>query len=422
VSDAVGLLLRRAGFGPTASALTAARAAGYNATLDALMAPSTPDAGAQATPVPKLGLDPYASMPTPTDAQRATADAQRRAQTDVITRWWLDRMVLADHQAFEKLVFFWHGHWATSVEKVMSPQLMLRQQLGFRSTTDFMALARIMVVDPALVYFLDGHTNTAQAPNENLGRELMELFTLGIGHYTEKDVKEAGRALTGYWVNLGIEGSVLDPAKADKGVKTILGVSGNFDAKGLVNLLLNNPACPPFVAARLWYRYGSSTTPLSPALQKKMVAAFPSVPQMQRAMFADDQFLASAGTLAKQPVEWLVGAMRQLGLRPGKLSDGDYRTLIAGLQNLGQLPYSPPSVGGWPAGVSWLTPSSARLRLGVAYKLADLAHAPVMAPDQLAATLAIDAWTDRTYAALRDLTDPRLRLAVALSSPEYLVT
>jgi uncharacterized protein (DUF1800 family) len=422
MADRVALLLRRAGFGPPASALTAARQAGYAATVEAMVTPAGPDAGAKAAPVPKLGLDPYASMPHPTLAQKATADAVRRAQTAVVTRWWIDRMVVADHQGVEKLLWFWHGHWATSIEKVMSPQFMLRQHVTLREAGTFEAMTRAMVVDPALVYWLDGHTNAKQAPNENLARELMELFLLGIGRYTEQDVKEAGRALTGWWVNLGIEASVLDRSKHDDTDKTILGVTANFDAQRLADLLLRQEACPRFLAARLWFRYGSSNDPLPRSTEDAMVAAFPSVPAMLRALFLDDAFLASAGRMVKQPVEWLIGAMRQLRLRPSALSDADFTTVLAGLSDLGQLPLYPPSVGGWPSGASWLTPFSAQVRFGLAQTLARLAGSRPRSPESLADMLAIDVWTDRTYAVLREVTDPTLQLTIGLSSPEYLVT
>jgi uncharacterized protein (DUF1800 family) len=422
MTDVVALLLRRAGFGPTALALSAARRAGYSATVAALTAPSSPDAGTAAAPAPDLGLDAYASMPNPTLAQQATADASRRTQTRVVTRWWLDRMTVADHQAFEKLLWFWHGHWATSIDKVMSPQLMLRQHLTFRGAADFATLAQAMVRDPALVYWLDGHTNTKQAPNENLGRELMELFMLGLGTFTEQDVREAGRALTGWWVNLGIEATVLDPAKHDNSNKTILGHTANFDARGLADLLLAQAACPRFVAGRLWLRYGSSEDPVPASTQRAMVAAFPDLAAMLRALFEDDAFLASDGKLVKQPVEWLIGAMRQLNLRPAALPEAEFTTLLAGLQDLGQLPFYPPSVGGWPSGAAWLTPASAQVRFTLAGQLARLAGVRRTTADELADLLAIEVWTDRTYAILREVTDPTLQLTIGLSSPEYLVT
>jgi uncharacterized protein (DUF1800 family) len=421
VSDRIALLLRRATFGPTSSDLASARRIGYDATLAGLAAPTRSDRGAVATPLPDLGLDPYASMPNPTQKQKAAADGVRRQQHEVITRWWLDRLTVADHQLTEKLLFFWHGHWATSIEKVMSPQLMLRQHLTLRNSPDFTAMARDMVQDPALVYWLDGHTNTKAAPNENLGRELMELFTLGIGNYTEQDVKGAGRALTGWRVNLGSEISVFEPEKHDASNKTILGATRDFDARTLVDHLLGQPACPRFIATRLWFRYASSTTPIPKETLDRMVAAFPGPAQMLRVLFQDEAFQATTGQLVKQPVEWLIGALRQLKLRPAGFSPGDFRQVLDGLRGLGQVPFAPPSVGGWPAGAAWLTSATAQVRLGLAWKIAELAHVSPQTPEVLADTLAVETWSDRTYAALRSVKDPRLLVTLGLSSPEYLV-
>jgi|SRR5579859_1612437 len=422
MSDRLALLLRRATFGPTSAELASARRAGFAGTLARLTAPTGPDKGAAASPLPELGLDPYAGMPHPTPAQQAQADAVRRDQTDVISRWWLDRLTVADHQLTEKLLLFWHGHWATSISKVMSPQLMLRQHKTLRAAPDFAAMTRAMVVDPALVYWLDGQINTKSAPNENLARELMELFTLGIGHYTEQDVKSAGRALTGWWVNLGGEICVFDPTQHDTGQKTILGRTAAFDAPGLVDLLLAQPACPRFVATRLWFRFASATTPVPDATLARMVAQFPSPGRMLAVLFADEAFDASAGELVRQPIEWLVGALRQLGLRPAALPVDTVRTLLDGLRALGQVPWAPPTVGGWPAGAAWLTSATADVRLRLAWQLAQLVPPGPMSTDALADRLAVDTWSDRTYEALTDVNDPRLLLALGLASPEYLVT
>src|SRR5262245_36737421 len=132
MTDSVALLLRRAGFGPTAAELASARRAGYDATLSTLFRPPGPDIGASNVPVPTLGMDPVAKLPRLSDPQRPKADQMRRDQMWLTTRWWLDRMTVASHQAVERLVFFWHGHWATSVTKVKSPQLMLAQHRTLR--------------------------------------------------------------------------------------------------------------------------------------------------------------------------------------------------------------------------------------------------------------------------------------------------
>jgi uncharacterized protein (DUF1800 family) len=423
MTDEVALLLRRAGFGPTAEELAAARRSGYAATLAALVAPTGPDIGATSAPIPQLGMDPYADKPSPTAAQKATMDGVRATQTELITRWWLDRMIVADHQAVEKLLFFWHGHWATSVEKVRSPQLMLRQHRTLREATDFPAMARRMVVDPALVYWLDGQLNTGRSPNENLARELMELFTLGIGQYSEDDVQAASRALTGWRVSLGSERCVFDPREHDDTEKTILGATAAFTATTLVDLLVqHSPTCARFIASRLWYRYASSTEPVAESTRARMVAAFPEPAAMLRALFEDDAFRRTSGGMAKQPVEWLVGAMRQLGLRLVNVSDDVLARILTGLQTLGQRPFAPPNVGGWPPSHAWLTSATAQVRLNLAGTIAQLSTVDRLTPEGLAYLLCVDTWTNRTYAVLREVRQPRPLLTLGLASPEYLVT
>jgi uncharacterized protein (DUF1800 family) len=418
----VALLLRRAGFGPTSTELDAARRAGYEATVGALTAQSVPDLGASITPIPELGPDPFARLQNPTPAQEVAASGERERQTKLITQWWLDRLTVADHQTHEKLLFFWHGHWATSVSKVIRPQLMLLQHRTLRSSQDFSVMAHKMVRDPALMYWLDGQLNTKSAPNENLGRELMELFTLGIGNYTEQDVKEAGRALTGWKIDYNNATTYFAPQSHDAGKKKILGVTNNFDADSLVDFLLAQKVCPRFIAARLWFRYASSTRPIPATTQEAMVSAFPDSMAMLRALLKDEEFQASGGNLVKQPVEWFVGAMRQLGLRLGSLPAETLNLVLFGLDRLGQVPFLPPSVGGWPAGALWLTPGTAQVRLGTAGRLARLVTIDKLTPESLANLLAVETWTDRTYAGLKRVTDSRRLLTLGLVSPEYMVT
>jgi uncharacterized protein (DUF1800 family) len=421
-TDDVALLLTRAGFGPTSSELAAAAKAGYAATLSTLTSPPGPDIGATSAVVPRLGLDPFADLPDPTPAQRVAANATRTTQNLVISRWWLDRMTVANQQATEKLLFFWHGHWATSVVKVKSPQLLLRQHLTLRAAPDFAAMAHQMVLDPALVYWLDGQENTKGAPNENLARELFELFTLGIGNYSESDIKQAARALTGWRVSLGSERSIYEPRLHDHGSKTILGTAGDFTADRLVDLILRQPACARFIATRLWYRYASSVDPLPEPLMRTMVAAFPAPMAMLRVLFADDAFRATRRTMVKQPIEWLVGAMRQLGLRPAGFPQKTFAQIVSWMGDLGQRPFAPPSVGGWPSGPAWLTSAAAQVRLNLAGTLAELAGLDGITPESVADSLCVDGWTDRTYAVLRDVRKPRVLMALGLVSPEYLVT
>ncbi|MEU0560701.1 DUF1800 domain-containing protein [Dactylosporangium sp. NPDC006015] len=412
---ALAHLLRRATFGPTAEEVDAAERAGPSVTLDALISPAGDDAGAARTPVPKL--PPVVNEKT-----------DRAAQIRTVGYWWLDRMVQAEHQLHEKLTFFWHGHWATSADKVKYGPLMLghQQTLARTALGDFGTMVRAMVHDPALIIWLDGQRNTVKAPNENLARELMELFTLGVGHYTEQDVREGARALTGWVVDPKSGTASLNPKRHDAKPKTILGTTADFDADGFAALLLGQPACPEFIARRLWLRY-CGDNPIPEAVLAEAKRQSTTAAMLRVLLLADGH-----AELVKQPVEWLVGALRQLGLRPGDMPEQQRKQLQGGLNQLGQVPLRPPSVGGWPAGAAWLTTSATQARLKMAQLLAGKAPQPVLdrigaAPkgqraDALARLLVVDAFTDRTRAALDAVAgDPRKLLALGLASPEYAI-
>jgi uncharacterized protein (DUF1800 family) len=424
-------LLRRAGFGPRDDEVDAAEKAGITATVDALLTPPSPDAGAARTPPPAAADAVAALSRDATREQRQAAQKQQREQVAALTAWWLDRMVQADHQAHEKLTFFWHGHWATSVQKVQFPQVMLahQQKLHSLGPGDFGVLAHAMVKDPALIWWLDGHKNTAKAPNENLARELMELFTLGIGNYTEADVKAGARALTGWAVDRSKNLAVINTKRYDPGEKTILGRTGAFGTDEFVDILLGQEATAKFVTARLWYRY-ASPEPVPADTHQRLVAAFKGgITAVLRALFTDPAFAATKGQLVKQPVEWAVGAMRQLGVRFGDLSTAEKVQLVRALREQGQVPLDPPSVGGWPAGTAWLTTSGTQWRLRAADLIAakaspaaadKLAAVPAaQRPDALAKLLALDGFTDRTRAVLTE--EPKRMISLALASPEYTV-
>ncbi|WP_052434302.1 DUF1800 family protein [Streptacidiphilus melanogenes] len=254
----VAHLLRRAGFGGRAEEIDAAEKAGYEATVADLLAGAsgTADPGVAATPPPA-----FADVPAPghDPAARKQANRQRAGQYLQLGGWWLDRMVRVEAPLVEKRTWFWHGHWATSVVKVRSAALMLQQNQNLRSLGggDFGALAQAMVHDPALAVWLDEIGSTKQAPNENLARELMELFTLGVGHYTEQDVRAAARALTGWRLDRANGQLVFVPAAHDDTPKTVLGTTADYDSVGLVDLLVAQPASHDWVVTRMWNRYAA---------------------------------------------------------------------------------------------------------------------------------------------------------------------
>jgi uncharacterized protein (DUF1800 family) len=411
---AVSHLLRRLTFGPTAAEVDAAERAGVEATLARLLRPAAVPA------LPDLGPDPVGALGRGASREeRRQARQKVRPQVAEATWWWLTRMAAGG--AAEKLTFFWHGHWATGVQKVRSAQLMLGQQQSFRryGAGDTGPLVRAMIRDPALILWLDGQRNTRKAPNENLARELMELFTVGVGQYTENDVKAGARVLTGWQVDRAAGAARLLPGRHDDTPVTLLGGLVS-DADEYADRLVRHPAHVPFIAGRLWVRYGSAATP-APAVSGRDVTG------LLRALVTDPAFAGTAGHLVKQPVEWMVGAIRQLGSDLGGLTSEQRAPLLGGLRALGQVPLRPPSVGGWPAGSAWLTTSSTQARLKAGQALAGLAPAAVESLgrgdrlDTLARLLVVDGWTDRTRAALTAVDQPQRQLALALATPEHTV-
>ncbi|HEY4023123.1 MAG TPA: DUF1800 family protein, partial [Pseudonocardiaceae bacterium] len=221
---AVRRLLDRFGFGPGPGDVDAGVTRGFAATAAALLNPS-PDT----TPEPNLGAEPARAAKGDTAAKKALAQ-QVRQQEVTLTSWWLDRMVATGAPLTERMTWFWHGHFATSEQKVRSPRLMQRQNDTLRSlgTGQFTALAKAMMVDPAMLIWLDAQLNKTGAANENLARESMELFILGVDHYNETDVREAARALTGWVVDRNTITAQVVPRRHDHGTKTVLGTTGNL--------------------------------------------------------------------------------------------------------------------------------------------------------------------------------------------------
>jgi hypothetical protein len=272
--------------------------------------------------------------------------------------WWLRRMLLGPDPLGERLTLMWHNHFATSNAKVQSLGAMLRQNELFRrlARAPFGDLLREAVHDAALLVWLDGSANRKGRPNENLARELMELFALGVGHYTEADVKEAARALTGWKVTP--EGAFADwPAGHDDGTKTLLGRTGCWTGDDVVRILLDQPATAERLAWRLCDLFlgegavdAAARSALAAGLREHRLDVGWAVATVlrSRTFFA----AANLGSRVSGPVEYVVGAVRALGLvrpAPSCAVLGEWAAL------LGQDLFLPPNVGGWPGGRAWLT-------------------------------------------------------------------
>jgi uncharacterized protein (DUF1800 family) len=421
-------LLRRTGFGPTAGEVDAAEAAGFEATVDAVLQFTAPDPADTLVP-PPISAPPIsapAAAAAATAAQRQALARQRQADLVALTTWWLRRMASTSHPLREKLTWFWHGHFATSVQKVQRVDLMAAQNQLFRrmAAGNFEALTVAVAKDPAMMVWLDTVSDVAAHPNENFARECMELFTLGIGNFTEDDVKEAARAFTGWKFDRVSGAWRLVPRQHDSGQKTVLGQIGPWGGEDVVRIVTRAPASARFVTARLWSHFAYPVSPTDPVVGDlaPAFAADRDVGALLRALLLHAAFRSTTARtgLVKQPVEWLVGAARAVG---APVADTRF---VAALRALGQQPFAPPNVGGWPQNEYWLTTASMLTRLRLAAALVAAAPAALLDAidgtdrlNALAHLLSVEAWGPQTAAALQQAGDPRLCATVALVSPEF---
>jgi uncharacterized protein (DUF1800 family) len=282
--------------------------------------------------------------------------------------WWLDRMVRSTWPLQEKLTLFWHDHFAT---RDQDTPLMLRQNRMLRQygMGSYRRLLRQVTRDPAMQLFLSLADSHKDSPNENYARELMELFTLAQG-YTEQDIREASRALTGWRVkraNGQVNGTWFDRERHDDGVKRILGQRGRFGTQEVLDIVVERPRHAPFLVTKLWDFF--VTEPIDRASKRELVRTYrrsglrvlPVVEGIlgHRALYAR----LDAPDMVKSPLVYLAGALR--GARKPITAD-NYTWLLS---LMGQTPFRPPSVAGWDWGTAWLTSGTIKARLDVANNL-----------------------------------------------------
>ena len=308
-----------------------------------------------------------------TAADRAEAIRRRSQQQRLMTVWWLDRMITTNQPILERMTWFWHGHWATSINKVQDPRVMLKQNETLRTTAlgDFRVQCREMLRDPAMLIWLDGTGNRKGKPNENLGREFLELFAMGVGNYSEMDVREAARALTGWRLDLDSVQSLFEPKWFDDTNKTVFGRTANFDVDSLVDHVMTQQVTAQFLVKRVWLRHMGESPPTSVAIQDftRVMGSTLNLQMLVTAMVNHTAADAAPRSLATAPVLWLVAVMRSLGLTMSDLSDDEQKRVIRQLSAMGQVPFVPPSVAGWPSGSTWFTSTSAQARLNLSLRL-----------------------------------------------------
>ncbi|MCZ6887647.1 MAG: DUF1800 domain-containing protein, partial [Gammaproteobacteria bacterium] len=279
-----------------------------------------------------------------------------RLESDRVVYWWANTMLTTPRPLQEKMALFWHGHFATNEDKVRDYRKMLQQLELFRARGlgNFGALLVAVSKDPAMLAFLDAGINVKGSPNENFAREIMELFTMGVGNYTEEDIREAARAFTG-WNFRGLEYR-FNADQHDGGDKVFLGRRGRLDGDDVIDIILTREVTAAFIAGKL-YRYFVGEQ-LESAFERELGARlrelnFEIAPFLEM-VFASRDFYAreSVATQIKGPVELVISTYKKLGLTrvPGV---PDFNVVT---DALGQRLLHPPTVAGWSQGRSWITP------------------------------------------------------------------
>jgi uncharacterized protein (DUF1800 family) len=319
------------------------------------------------------------------DEKRQASQAEQKMQyqrTIELRGWWLNRMAKGPRPFQEKMTLFWHGHFATSIEKVHDAYYMWRQNELLRrlGTDNWLRILIETGKDPAMLVWLDQAESRKEHPNENYAREVMELFALGIGNYTEKDVTEGARALTGWSLDRQNQCFIYRPQFHDDGVKTYLGLTGNLTPEDVLAQIVAQPASATFITGKVW-NFFTGQTP-SPALNQALAAEFRynnnNFKPLLRVMFSSEEFYSPdiVKNEVKSPTQWLVGSSRMLesDLPPPMISMGM-------LRSLGQDLFNPPNVKGWDGGLSWITTNTLLARYNEAETLVTGSLQPLVGAD-----------------------------------------
>ncbi len=349
-------LLARTGFGPTDAEVRTYASLPRSEAVAKLLAETRTTT---VTPPPASALD---TSPLRPPRGENISEAERKAFRDRQIReslelrgWWMREMLETKSPLTERMTLFWHNHFVSAQPKVRFARLMYRQNVRLRANAlgNFGVFLHAIAKDPAMVLYLDSMQNRKGAPNENFAREVMELFTLGEGHYGEQDVKEAARAFTGYSLDRETGAFMFRPFIHDDGTKTLLGKSGRFDGDAVLDLLLAQPATAEFIVTKLWREFVSpdaDRAEIAPIARRFRESNY-EIKVALAAILTSDAFYAprNRGVLVKSPVELVVGALHQFGIEPAEALP--FAVAAAGM---GQNLLSPPNVKGWPGGDVWI--------------------------------------------------------------------
>jgi len=410
-------LLRRATFGYTPAQLDSALSEGFSRTVDRL-------------------IETHPAEP-PVLAEASTPGG--RFPVAQLQQWWIDHMLATPTPFAERMTLFWHGHFTSDYRKAGDNTFMFWQNLTWRrmGMTDLRSMLMKVTTDPAMLRYLDLATSVASNPNENYSRELMELFSMGPGNYSEEDVRQGALALTGWQlprpdsfdtVTVGAKtrrlpvydsqkSGVFNPRRGYSGSVTFLGQIGRLDAEGVVDRILAQPATAPFIAGRVAQQFinGRPSASLTTSLGDAFRRSHYDLKTLMKALFTSDDFKAASSyrSLVKSPTEFMVHTARALGgPHPSKL----IATSGAGM---GQILFDPPDVGGWPNNESWISSNTVIERVN--FVTAALAQARGSLPSAAyAATHHLDGVVGAQTAALfNQAADERAQWFIVLASPEF---
>ena len=371
-AETAALLLARAGFGGTPEQIAAMVRKGpersvlelvdYEKIRQVNSAPAWARIDKGRRPGKMSGLSEAARR-----ARRRQRRRKERANIQALGQWWLERMRVSRRPLQEKLTLFWHGHFATSFQKVKSAYCMWRQNQMLRkgANGNFRELVVGIAQDPAMLIYLDGARSRKRAPNENFARELMELFTMGEGNYTEEDIKASARAFAGWNIARDRFAFQKNTRQMDTGTKTFMGRTGNLTGEDIIDTILQQDATSRFIARKLWtfFAYEEPSSRLERALARKLKESNYELKPVLTTMFLSREFYGrkSLRRQVKGPVQFLVQSTKELDT---KLPSAALNRNI--LNGLGQVLFAPPNVKGWDGGFSWITSTSITGRRRVA--------------------------------------------------------
>ncbi len=409
LSPATARLVRRVGFGLRPDQLDELAGLDPRGVVDWLL-------GAPAPP------DPWGDTSYAVGVDGSGGD-RRRAALSAISRW-TESIVAESAPLTDWVAWFWHGHFVSALPEVKNPQLMVDQLGVFRSfgRGSFGALLQAVTTDPAMLLYLDGNESTREAPNENYSRELLELFTVGHGSYTEDDIAAGAKALSGWRVQRASGTAVFVPRRHHDTGGRYLGIDGVQDVASVIEAIEAHPALATNIAGQLARTVVGPTADIDTI--ETAASAYRisggSIDALVRALLTSVADGVDGGHVVAAPYPWMIAALRSTG------ATIDPKTMFAQLRAAGQVPWFAPNVSGWPSGAAWDNAATVVARFTLAQAIAEAtpSDAAVLTVADLTGLNTLlglaDEWNDTSRLALERTDDARYRLALALCAPEFI--